>query len=144
MATEDKNIAPALGRDGRLAWGRGEGKKRKMPGGGWGGRRRGAGDGLKETCPPQTRKWPPRFLAVAVRGHAGSRHSLDGGGWGKGLRSTASFRSSLRPGNYLHSPGSLGVAAWTKAQRGCQLVPMACAFRSLLPDQRHVLVRGLG
>lgn len=55
------------------------------------------GDGLTEAGPPQTRKWPPRFrqwLCVVMQAQG---TGWDGGGWGKGLRATASFRSSLLP-----------------------------------------------
>ena len=61
-----------------------------------------------------------------------------GGGREKGRGQQRVSGQPSCPGNYLHSPGSPWVTAWTKAQRGCQLVLLACAFRSLLPDQRHI------
>lgn len=74
-------------------------------------------DELKETCPQQTGKWPPRFLAVAVGGSAGSSHRWGSGGWG----STAGFRTSLPPRQLSAQPwlsrgkgldkGSAGVPA---------------------------------
>lgn len=60
------------------------------------------------------------------------------GGRGRGAGRQHVSGHPSRPGNYLQSPGSPGVTAWTKARRGCQLVLVACAFRSLLPDQRHI------
>ena len=45
---------------------------------------------------------------------------VGGGGKGRGRQCVSGHPSC--PGNYMHSPGSPGVTAWTKAQRGCQLV----------------------
>ena len=102
----------------------------RLAGGGGGEGQGGGRDGLKDSCPPpQTGKGPPRFGAVAVGGWEGGGEQ---GGSGRGLQHPSC------PGNYLHSPGAPRVPAWTKAQRGCQLVLVACAFRSLLPDQRHI------
>lgn len=94
----------------------GQGRERKNAGGG------GAGDGQKETCPQQTRKWPPGFWAVAVRGHAGSRHRLGWWGVGEGVEVDSKFQiippaqaiictvPALSRGNGLDK-GSAGVPA---------------------------------
>lgn len=107
-----QRTAPASGLGSQPAWG-------------WG--RGGAGEGLKEPCPPRPES-----------GHPGFRQQAQATGWDGGRRGQQHVSDHpSHPGNYLHNPGSPGVTAWTKARRGCQLVLVACAFRSLLPDQRH-------
>lgn len=50
------------------------------------------------------------------------------GGRGRGQRRVSGQPSC--PGSKSAQSGSPRVTAWTKAQRGCQLVLVACAFRS--------------
>lgn len=112
----------------RLAWGWGRGEKRR------GRRGRGWVEGELSSAAQKVATlvwgsgcgWLCRLEPQVGRG--GGRE----GGSGRGRQHPS------RPGNYLHSPGSPRVTAWTKAQWGCQLVLVACAFRSLLPDQRHI------